>query len=1049
MTLTKSAQVTSVLPSPALRSLVKAISVLEANFLLEDQAMQAKRNLKSKPQRKKKKTVLKFVSASIIVLIVLVVFLVPAFVSSEKGRKIILAKINALLDGKADFARLSMGWWKGIKVTNVSFNDSSGQTSIEVKQIATKPHYGSILFGSVSLGKTVIDEPRVEINLKARQPKETEDIEPKTTTGKKSTPIALPIKKIDLVINDGNLKVTDPQAGTVELSQINSKLNLQPPGERTDFDITLVVAKEGSASKISTEGQIKPSNKKGWTFKGTSGDLTVEVNDLDLGSLEPLLAWAGAELDAEGKVSANIKSEIKDGRFENLSGAIKAKNLDIMSPRLKGDRLKTSLLDIEIELSSDKELIKIDDLQVQADWLKARATGVVPTTFKSLADFVKADSKYDLQGTFDCDLAALLSQMPHTLGLKEGMKVTSGKLSGTVATATKAGKRKVTGNASLEGLKGTVDGKAIALQQPVKAEAEITAEKDKVIFDKVGFTASFGKIDCSGTSESLWYTADIDLSALQTQLGQFLEVGKYQLAGQVVEKGTISAKDNQITAVGSSTVKNLRITSKDGVSVSEPQAHIDFAVGYDRKTRVANIDSIKTRASFGQVDIKDAIVPIGEKAEKGMELSISAKVDLQKAMPFAVMFASFPKEMQLAGLAQSDISISTAKQGYRVISDATHIKNLKVNYPGQKPFEQEEIRIIFDAEVNPTRKAINIKKLQLISPQIKIHKGEFSQVGKGGKTKLEGRVDCEYDWAAVSTITGPFLPQGLRLEGQRKDTISFASEYPTEQKDKLLENLNTKAKLGFAKARYMGLNFGATDVGIQIQNGLLKVAPFSTTVNNGQFRFAGEANLKRKPALLKTPEPIQIVKNVQINNEMSRKLLMYINPIFANAFNVSGAATFDCERLAIPLSEVNKKDIEVIGTLSISQLHLEGSDLLGQMLSLVGSNAPGQDFTIHPTRFVLKNGQLQYEDMQLDVGDNPVNFGGVIGLDKSLDMIVTLPFTMSGRTARVGQETTERISLPLIGTIDKPKLDVARLLEEQLKKRLEEQLRKGLDKLFK
>ncbi len=1004
--------------------------------------MQAKKNLKDRPKKKNKKRILKFVSAFIVVLIVLVVFLVPAFVSSEKGRKIILSKINNSIDGKADFASLSMSWWKGIKVRDVSFNDSSGQTFVEVRQIATKPHYGSILFGRVSLGETIIDEPRVEINLKARQPKKDRDSRQKPPTDKKTGAIALPIRKVDLVINDGNLKVTDPQAGTVEIAQINSKLNLRPPGERTDFDLTMVVAKQGSASKINVAGQIQPNTKKGWTFKRTSGDLTVEVNDLDLNSLGPLLAWAGVELDAEGRVSADIKSEIKDGRLENLSANIKAEKLDITGPLLKGDRLKTNTLDFQAKLVRQQKMISIENLDVKADWLKAQAVGMVPATLDSFSEFLQSDSS--LNGSFDLDVAQVLSQMPQTFGVKENMKVTSGKLSGTVSTATKAGKRKFLGNASLENLRGTVDGKTIALEQPIKAEAEITAEKDKVLFDKVGFTASFGKIDCSGTSESLKYTADIDLSALQTQLGQFFDMGKYQFAGQVVEKGTISSKKQQITAVGSSTIKNLRITSKDGASISEPQAVIDFDVGYDRKTHVINIDSIKTIASFGQVDIKDAIVPIGKKAEKGVELTISAKVDLQKATPFAVMFAAFPKEMQLAGIAESEVSISVEKQGYRVVTDATHIKNLKVSYPEQKPFEANEVSLVFDAEVNPEQKTINVKKLQLISPQIKIYKGEFSQVSKDGKTKLEGRVDCEYDWAAVSTIAAPYLPPGMSIEGQRKDSISFNCEYPTGKTDKLLENLNTKAKVGFAKAQYMGLNFGPTDVDIQIQNGLLKIAPFSTTVNNGQFSFAGEANLKDKPALLKTTEPIQIVKDIQINNEMARKLLKYVNPVFANAVNVSGVANFNCERLAIPLNKVNKNDIEVIGTISANKMLLEGSDLLGQMLSLAGGNVRGQNCTIHPTRFALQNGQLKYDDMQLDVGDNPVNFKGSIGLDKRLNMTVTLPYTMSGRTVRVGEKAGDRISLPLRGTIDKPELDLGKLFEEQaIKKGLE-----LLEKLF-
>ena len=1004
--------------------------------------MQTRENLKARPRKKNKKRILKLVSVFIVVLIVLVVILVPAFVSSEKGRKIILAKINNSIDGKTNFAGLSMGWWKGIKVTDVSFNDSSGQTSVEVKQIATKPHYGSILFGSVSLGKTIIEEPRVEINLKARQPKETEKPEKKTTTGKQSIPIALPINKIDLVVKDGNLKVTDPQAGTVEIAQINSKVNLRPPGEQTDFDLSMIVAKQGSVSKISTKGQIEPGTNKGWTFKGTSGDLTVKVDDLDLGSLEPLLTWAGVELDAEGKVSADIKSEMKDGRLENLNANIKAEKLDITGPLLKGDRLKTNTLDVQAKLVRQQKMIHIENLDITADWLKVQATGMVPATFDSFTEFLKSDSS--LSGSFELDAAQVFSQMPQTFGVKEDMKVTSGKLSGTVSTATEAGKRKVTGNASLEDLRGTVDSKTIALQQPITAEAEITAEKDKVIFDKVGFTASFGTIDCSGTSESVKYTAEVDLSALQTQLGQFFDMGKYQFAGQVVENGTISAKKQQITAVGSSTITNLGITSKDGASISEPQVDIGFDVGYDWKNRIVNIDSLNTTASFGQVDINDAVFELDTKADKSVELTVYAKVDLQKVTPFAVTFASFPKEMQLAGIAESDLSIIAEKQGYRVVTEATDINNLKVNYPGQKPFEANEVSIVFDAEVNPEQKTINVKKLQLISPKIKIHKGEFSQVSKDGKTKLEGRVDCEYDWAAVSTITAPYLPQGLRLEGQRKDTISFDSEYPTDQKDKLLENLNTKAKVGFAKAEYMGLKFGTTDVDFQIQDGLLKIAPFSTTVNNGQLNFASEANLKDKPSLLKTTEPIQIVKDIQINNEMARKLLKYVNPVFANAVNVSGVANFHCERLAIPLEKGNKNDIEVIGTISANKVRFEGSDLLGQMLSLAGGNVRGQDCTIHPTRFTLQNGQLKYEDMQLDIGDNPVNFKGVIGLDKRLNMTVTLPYTLGGRTARVGEKTDDRISLPLRGTIDNPELDLGKLLEEQaIKKGLE-----LLDKLF-
>ena len=84
----------------------------------------------------------------------------------------------------------------------------------------------------------------------------------------------------------------------------------------------------------------------------------------------------------------------------------------------------------------------------------------------------------------------------------------------------------------------------------------------------------------------------------------------------------------------------------------------------------------------------------------------------------------------------------------------------------------------------------------------------------------------------------------------------------------------------------------------------------------------------------------------------------------------------------------------------------------------------------------------------MDVGNNPVNFKGVIGLDKSLDMTVTLPYTSQGRTVRVGSQSAKRITLSIKGTVDNPKLDTGKLLEDQLMQQGEELLRKGLEDLF-
>jgi hypothetical protein len=531
-----------------------------------------------------------------------------------------------------------------------------------------------------------------------------------------------------------------------------------------------------------------------------------------------------------------------------------------------------------------------------------------------------------------------------------------------------------------------------------------------------------------------------------------VDFGQYKMSGEVQETGQISIEEDRIAASGSGTVKNLSLSSEEGQTASEPMANIEFAVNLDRKKNLVNVESVIADASLGRFSVKDGVVPLGDERAAPLSLEISANnVDLEKARPFAALFASIPKDMQLTGIADSTISVSSEKKTYKFTTDSTEIKDLKLAFPDSNSFEPGNVTVAFDAEAD-VDKAIRIKTFQLNSEVVKLKftESQLSRSIKDDKTTLRVEAECEYDWATLSPVTDRFLPEDLTLQGKRKDIISLTSEYPAGQTDKLLSNLNARGKLGFEQAGYMGLDFGPTDVNVQVQNGVLNIAPFTTTVNEGQFNFAGGADFKQKPALFKAPKPMQIVKDIKINDATTKNLLKYVNPIFADAVNVSGIANFNCEQLAIPLRAEAKNDTVVIGTISMNRVRLQGSNLMGQILTTSGGDPRGTDITIHPTRFVLQKGFLRYEDMQVDVGDNPVNFKGVIGLDKSLDMTVTLPYTTAGRTARVGRETRgARIVLPLKGTVDKPELDMGKLLEEQLKGQTEELLRRGLEEIFK
>ena len=128
---------------------------------------------KTRPRKKSAKRILTLSLGLAIILIILLFLLAPVFISSQSGRRMILAKINSSVAGQANFTDLSMGWLKGITIDEFSFNDDAGGISVQVKQIATKPQYASLLTGGLSLGRTLIDKPNVAINLKEQQPQAT------------------------------------------------------------------------------------------------------------------------------------------------------------------------------------------------------------------------------------------------------------------------------------------------------------------------------------------------------------------------------------------------------------------------------------------------------------------------------------------------------------------------------------------------------------------------------------------------------------------------------------------------------------------------------------------------------------------------------------------------------------------------------------------------------------------------------------------------------------------------------------------------------------
>jgi len=967
--------------------------------------MEPSENSKTVTGKKTGKKILKIVAGTVVILllllIVLVAFVVPAYVSSESARKLILSKANASGAGAIDFAKLSMSWFKGISVSNISFKNIDQGISVAVKGVSTMPDYGAMLTGNLSFGETVIDEPKVEIDVdKIKQNAAASAAKPAVKD--KAKPSAdVPIKKIDLVVRDGDIKIKDSR-GSVEISKINSAVNLRPPGEKTTLEMGASIAGQGTTSTVNAKGDVNPGGN--WDFKNTSGNMAVEVNNLNLSQLESILAIAGVDIDAKGTVSAHLKGELKKGVIENVVIDVTGSGLEITAPQLKGDKIKTGMLNVAVEMSQQGNLVNVEKMSVATDWLKAEANGTAPMNMASVSEFMKPDSKYELKANLECDLPAVAAMLPKTLGLKEQTKLTGGKLLGSVQTLSEAGAKKLAGQVSIEGLAGMVEGKPISLSEPIQAQAKITTEGDQIKFEKAGVSSAFATVNCTGTMEMFNYDAQIDLAKLASELGQFADLGKYKLAGQVASKGQITNNKKTTMVVSSSSISNLRVSPTADITVNEPNASLDAIAAIDKQTNVLLVKQLKADTSLGQFSVKDGRLPMGNNVKEPISLTASAKgVDLAKVQPYLVMTKAISKDVVLGGVVESDITVAFKDGGYRITTDTTKIANLLVKAPGKEAFIQNPVAIVLDAEVNPTTKTWALNNTEITSPDIKI-KASIQQKIEGQNSSIQGNAKLDYDWKAIAGMLSPFMPAGLTIEGKRQDSISFASKYPTKDANQMLANLNAQAKVGFDKVGYMGLNVGTTNVDLDVNKGLMTIATFKAPVNNGWLNFGGSADFKQKPVIFRTPGQMQIVKDVQINKEMADKLLSKINPIFFGVSSITGTANFQCDQLAVPITGGKPKDANIAGIISLKQVRMQPTGLLGEILKFTGAS-DGDLIKIDQTYFTVKDGFVNYpNNMQMDIGTKPIIFSGSMPLDCD-KKFENFRFTMPGKLVKIGKES--------------------------------------------
>jgi hypothetical protein len=580
------------------------------------------------------------------IFVLLLFFGIPLFLSSSGGKSFLVNKINESVDGQVQMDTLSIGWFKGVRIENASFDDTAGNTSVQVKRFETQPKLAALLGGKVKLGKTVIDNPRIYLKVPAEQDeKKTSSASPAARSETKpETQFALPLDQIDLEVVNGQatIEMLGEQPQRISFTNIASKVVVSEAVGPSTLALTMDVQDGQTPGRISANGSVD-ADKKSWTIK--DGQFDVKISKLQLASLKPLFALAGQPMDMAGELNADATAQLKNNQLSTLTANA------VITDFAQGTGAQRTVLPDPVRLTAqavqEGEILRVDKLNIQSGFLTADASG----TLQNIKYSIRADDLSQVQklaGQFT-DLGGLAMQgavaINGSVSMTDDAITLSSQGSAKQLILTKEGVKTPQTDAQL-----AVEGTYLTKKQELRiASANVTSTPATVKVSNLVLPLAEQQ---GPKTISLDANTQMDLAKVWPFIQVFAETPKgMTLAGMMNAGVKVTTTGNELRLLTEDTaITQLKITQPDSEPFVQEKVTLKADVLMNTEDKTIDIKALNLQGAQGQQLIqvtKGKVEKTVSQNTTSVKGDFEATYDLKALTSFAAAF--MPQGLTMEG----------------------------------------------------------------------------------------------------------------------------------------------------------------------------------------------------------------------------------------------------------------------------------------------------------------------------------------------------------------------------------------------------------------
>jgi hypothetical protein len=516
----------------------------------------------------------------------------------------------------------------------------------------------------------------------------------------------------------------------------------------------------------------------------------------------------------------------------------------------------------------------------------------------------------------------------------------------------------------------------------------------------------------------------------QPRLSPWFNLKDWKLGGNYDLVSAVSLSNGRIG------LQNARLTVENpllegpSLKIVDARAELTGSCNWDWSKRRFEVNKASLTSNSGRVDSDRFVCSTPEQGAMEIAGLVKAQLGLDKLQQWTnTTGAASPWRVQ--GTLDSQLEFRQTAGVATANFDATARNFQAVHSSGQR-YDDPEIRLVGVGSYNDLNQSFQIEQAKFTSRTATCDvNGKVAQANGRATTQLNGNLN--YDMARISELLRARFGQGIQLVGTGTSPISYRGSLGLDQSE-------LSAGLGWKEGQIYGFWLGPAAVQATLAKGTLDVQPSKVWISEGQMQL--HPQIRTSPVPMLTIDPGRVASNVRINPTMCNAAMQYAIPALAGVAQAEGKFSVDLESCQIPLSNPSQADIT--GKLQIHSVQLGPGYLTQELGTLLGRAAQAQLKKEAVVPFVVRQGRVYHDNLELVFSDITIRTKGSVGFDQSMAILIQMPLPtqwintakQAASTAKQGKDAatnaiaaaqSQSISVPLSGTLQHPKIDRAEL----------------------